>query len=95
MHLTIESKARAAADFLVGRLPRSPRVGLVLGSGLGALGEEIAAAASIPYGEIPHFPVSTVPGHQGALISGLLCGQPVAALSGRVHGVHRPARSMS
>ncbi|MEJ2639747.1 MAG: purine-nucleoside phosphorylase [Desulfosarcinaceae bacterium] len=85
MHLTTETKANAAADFLAKRLSRSPRVGMVLGSGLGLLGEEIETAIAIPYGEIPHFPLSKVPGHQGTLIGGHLCGQPVAALSGRVH----------
>jgi purine-nucleoside phosphorylase len=85
MNISIEAKASAAADFLAKRLTRSPRVGMVLGSGLGGLGQEIEAAVSIPFGEIPHFPVSKVPGHRGALIGGTLCGLPVAALSGRVH----------
>jgi purine-nucleoside phosphorylase len=85
MNLSIEAKAVVAADFLKGRLPLSPRVGLVLGSGLGALGREIETPVTIPYGDIPHFPKSKVPGHQGALVAGFLCGQPVAALSGRVH----------
>jgi purine-nucleoside phosphorylase len=82
---SIEAKANAAADFLKARLDRSPRVGIVLGSGLGALGSEIEGAVEVPYGEIPHFPVSGVPGHRGTLIGGHLCAQPVAALAGRVH----------
>ena len=85
MNPSIYTKANAAADFLAKRLPHSPRVGMVLGSGLGALGDEIETAVAIAYAEIPHFPVSKVPGHQGAVIGGFLCGQPVAALSGRVH----------
>jgi purine-nucleoside phosphorylase len=85
MILTIGAQAHAAADFLKTRLNASPKVGLILGSGLGTLGKEIEGAIMIPYGEIPHFPVSTVPGHRGALIGGRLCARPVAALSGRVH----------
>jgi purine-nucleoside phosphorylase len=62
-----------------------PRVGIVLGSGLGNLSREIAVEKEIAYGAIPHFPVSTVEGHQGKLIFGQLNGQSVAVLSGRFH----------
>ncbi len=62
-----------------------PRVGIVLGSGLGNLSREIAVEQEIPYASIPHFPVSTVEGHQGKLIFGTLGGQAVAILSGRFH----------
>ena len=63
----------------------SPRIGIVLGSGLGNLAQEIVAEKEIAYSDIPHFPVSTVEGHQGKLIFGTLNGQPVAVLSGRFH----------
>ncbi|WP_431215190.1 hypothetical protein ACQ86N_10990 [Puia sp. P3] len=63
----------------------SPRIGIVLGSGLGNLAQEIVAEKEIAYTDIPHFPVSTVEGHQGKLIFGTLNGQPVAVLSGRFH----------
>jgi len=62
-----------------------PRIGIVLGSGLGNLAQEIVAEKEIAYSDIPHFPVSTVEGHQGKLIFGTLNGQPVAVLSGRFH----------
>jgi purine-nucleoside phosphorylase len=62
-----------------------PRVGIVLGSGLGNLSSEIEVEKEIPYEEIPHFPVSTVEGHQGRLIFGFLSGKPVVVLSGRFH----------
>jgi len=62
-----------------------PRIGIVLGSGLGNLAQEIVAEKEIAYTDIPHFPVSTVEGHQGKLIFGTLNGQPVAVLSGRFH----------
>lgn len=59
--------------------------GLVLGSGLGELADEIEDAIRIPYEEIPHFPVSTVQGHAGMLVYGTLAGKKVLALQGRFH----------
>jgi purine-nucleoside phosphorylase len=67
------------------RLPEPPRVAIVLGTGLGGLADQVADAHAIPYGEIPHFPLSTVPGHAGRLVLGRLGGVPVAALQGRFH----------
>ncbi|MFO0950958.1 MAG: purine-nucleoside phosphorylase [Isosphaeraceae bacterium] len=63
----------------------TPRVGLILGTGLGALAKEIEAEAIIPYPEIPHFPQSTVKGHKGQLVCGNLAGQSVMAMEGRFH----------
>ena len=60
-------------------------VGIVLGTGLGALASEIAAEATIPYGEIPHFPRSTVESHRGQLVCGQLAGRSVVAMEGRFH----------
>lgn len=60
-------------------------VGVILGSGLGALADEVEDAVRIPYDEIPNFPVSTVPGHAGRLVIGTLSGQRVAIFQGRVH----------
>src|SRR5690349_21849161 len=62
-----------------------PRVGIILGTGLGGLAEEINDAVKIPYGDIPHFPVSTVESHAGRLVCGLLAGVPVMAMEGRFH----------
>jgi purine-nucleoside phosphorylase len=62
-----------------------PHVGLILGTGLGALAKEIEAEATIPYPEIPHFPQSTAPGHKGQLVCGTLAGQTVVAMEGRFH----------
>jgi purine-nucleoside phosphorylase len=62
-----------------------PRVGVVLGTGLGGLAEEIQAEATIPYPEIPHFPRSTVESHRGQLVCGTLAGQTVIAMEGRFH----------
>jgi purine-nucleoside phosphorylase len=63
----------------------TPKVGIVLGSGLGNLTSEITVEKEIAYSAIPHFPVSTVEGHQGKLIFGKISGQQVAILSGRFH----------
>ena len=60
-------------------------VGLVLGTGLGALAREIEPEATIPYGEIPHFPRSTVESHKGQLVCGRLAGKSVVAMEGRFH----------
>jgi len=62
-----------------------PRVGLVLGSGLGALADELGEAQRIPYADIPHLPTSSVAGHAGKLCVGELGGVRVACLQGRVH----------
>lgn len=62
-----------------------PRVGIILGSGLGNLSSEIEVEKEIPYEDIPHFPVSTVEGHHGKMIFGKLSGRQVVVLSGRFH----------
>ncbi|MDX1966996.1 MAG: purine-nucleoside phosphorylase [Planctomycetaceae bacterium] len=63
----------------------TPRVGLILGTGLGGLAEQIQTEAAIPYGEIAHFPESTAPGHAGRLVCGTLRGVPIVAMEGRLH----------
>lgn len=72
-------------SFLRDRAPASPRVALVLGSGLGGLADEIADPVRIAYREVPGFAGSSVAGHAGALVFGTLQGVPVAALQGRFH----------
>lgn len=67
------------------RLPSTPRLGIVLGSGLGSFTDELQDAVTIPYADIPHFPLSTAIGHAGTLVVGHLAGVPVAAMSGRFH----------
>lgn len=62
-----------------------PRVGMILGSGLNALAESVEGATSIPFVDIPHFPVSTVEGHSGRLILGTLEGVPLVVMQGRAH----------
>jgi purine-nucleoside phosphorylase len=65
--------------------PGQPRVGIILGTGLGGLAEDIAAEVALPYQAIPHFPHSTAPTHAGRLVCGRLAGKPVLAMEGRFH----------
>ncbi len=74
-----------AASFLRSKTNLQPRVGIILGSGLGGLVNDIETAQAIGYQEIPHFPVSTVMGHAGQLIFGKLAGVNVVAMAGRFH----------
>jgi purine-nucleoside phosphorylase len=62
-----------------------PTVGIILGTGLGALAKEIEKPFSIPYGQIPHFPLSTVESHAGELVFGFIGKTPVVAMKGRFH----------
>jgi purine-nucleoside phosphorylase len=75
----------AAAATIRGRTELQPRVGLILGSGLNPLADAVEDSVTIPYGEIPHFPIATVEGHIGRLIVGRLEGQAVAVMQGRAH----------
>src|SRR3984957_17948174 len=62
-----------------------PKVGIILGTGLGGLVEEVQLEAAFPYGDIPHFPSSTAPSHKGRLVCGKLAGKTVMAMEGRFH----------
>ena len=79
------AKIQDAFQYLKSKTNLSPKVGIVLGSGLGALADSVQDALSIPFSEIPHFPVSTVEGHDGSLIFGTLEDKTVLLLKGRVH----------
>jgi purine-nucleoside phosphorylase len=79
------SKAQAAVDAVRARAKVTPRVGIILGSGLGAFAGQVEGAVSIPYAEIAHFPQSTVEGHSGKLVVGTIGGVAVAVMQGRVH----------
>jgi purine-nucleoside phosphorylase len=88
------SKLSEAATFVqraVGGAP--PRLGLVLGSGLGALADELVGLTRVPYASIPHHPTSTVAGHAGNLCLGELGGVRVACMQGRVHAYEGHALS--
>ncbi|MDX2036928.1 MAG: purine-nucleoside phosphorylase [Isosphaeraceae bacterium] len=78
---SVEEATRAVRS----RWSGSPTIGLILGTGLGALAEEIEAEAVIPYTDLPHFPHSTVESHRGRLVCGRLANRPVVAMEGRFH----------
>jgi len=79
------SKYQEAVQYIQPKLKEKPTIGLVLGSGLGVLAEEIENPTVIPYQEIPGFTVSTVVGHKGQLVVGRLQGKQVVAMQGRFH----------
>jgi purine-nucleoside phosphorylase len=79
------ARIQEAAQFIDSRWGGRPTVGIVLGTGLGALTSDITADAVIPYGELPNFPQSTVVGHAGRLVCGRLGSKAVVAMEGRFH----------
>jgi purine-nucleoside phosphorylase len=79
------ARAERAAKFILSKTKLRPRIGLVLGSGLGAFANELANATRIDYKKIPHFPRSTAIGHAGRMVIGKVGEVPVAAMQGRVH----------
>lgn len=79
------SEIDQVADAIRSRTHYQPRIGMILGSGLGDLANAVEKPESIPYDEIPMWPVSTVHGHVGRLVFGLLENQPVVVMQGRVH----------
>ncbi|MGI6597869.1 MAG: purine-nucleoside phosphorylase [bacterium] len=83
--LEIKKKATEASAYLQTLRGLRPDVGLILGSGLGQVAEEIEDKLVVPYGEIPHMPQSTVAGHAGCLVLGQWCKQQVACFQGRFH----------
>ena len=76
---------REAVDFIRSKHTCKPLVGIVLGSGLGSFANDIEVKYKIAYSDIPHFPVSTIEGHSGQLIFGILGGKEVVAMAGRFH----------
>ena len=83
--IDLYARAAAAAEFVQKRSLVHPVLGIILGSGLGNFAAQVEDATAISYGEIPHFPVSTVAGHSGMLVLGTIAGVPVAVMQGRVH----------
>lgn len=76
---------KETADYLKNKTGFKPTTGIILGTGLGALVNDVDIETGVPYEEIPHFPVSTVEGHKGRLIFGYLSGVPVVIMQGRFH----------
>jgi len=82
--ITLE-KIDQAADAVRARLTHQPRIGLILGSGLGELADEVEQAQKISYADIPNWPIGTVQGHKSQLVVGKLAGQNVLIQQGRTH----------
>ena len=78
-------KINEAVAFLGGKTRTTPRVGMILGSGLGSVADQIDIEVALPFGEIPHAPISSVVGHTGRFLIGRVAGVPVAVMQGRVH----------
>jgi purine-nucleoside phosphorylase len=78
-------RAERAAKFILAKTKLRPRVGVILGSGLGAFGEQLAGATRVEYRKIPNFPQSTAIGHAGRMVIGKVADAPVAVMQGRVH----------
>ncbi len=83
--LDLYDKIEEAKATITAAWDRQPKVGIILGTGLGGLVEEIEVEATLEYGEIPHFPTSTATSHRGRLVCGTLRGVPVVAMEGRFH----------
>jgi purine-nucleoside phosphorylase len=81
----LHAQLAESTDFLASRVQARPQVGIILGSGLGSVGDAIDLQAAIDYHEIPHFLRSTAIGHKGRLLFGQLAGKNVVAMQGRFH----------
>jgi len=82
---SMESRLAESVKYIKGKISIQPDIGLILGSGLGSLAQQIQGPISLPYETIPNFPVSTVEGHAGRLVVGSLEGKKVIAMQGRFH----------
>lgn len=83
--MALQDKILNAAELIRSRIPFTPEIALVLGSGLGDFADTLEDAVRIPYSQIPDFPQPTVEGHSGAFVFGKKQGRQVVALQGRVH----------
>ena len=85
MEFLTEEVINQAVDFIKGKTNIQPRIGIILGSGLGPLSEEVELGVAFPSKDVPGWPTSTVEGHTGRLVFGELAGQDVIVLQGRAH----------
>ncbi len=83
--MTMLDNIQQAAEFISSKINISPRFGVVLGSGLGSFADQLESSVTIAFEEIPHFPVSTVEGHEGKVVSGTFNNIPIMVLKGRFH----------
>jgi purine-nucleoside phosphorylase len=85
MKSDLKDKVKEASEYIKKEVDLVPQIGIILGTGLGSLGDGIEVTNKVEYGDIPHFPVSTVESHQGRLLFGYLKDKPVVAMQGRFH----------
>ncbi len=85
MIISLREKIAEAKKFIESRSKVKPKIGIIVGTGLGTLAKEIEIKGIVPYSDIPHFAVSTTPGHEGNLILGKLSGKMIMAMQGRFH----------
>ncbi|GGF87384.1 purine-nucleoside phosphorylase [Paenibacillus abyssi] len=85
MNMLTVTHIREAAEYIRSITNQNPEIGLIMGSGLGVLGDHLSEEVVIPYRDIPHFPLSTVEGHAGELMIGKLSGRTVVLMRGRFH----------
>jgi purine-nucleoside phosphorylase len=83
--LDLFDKIQESVQFIKSKWDGTPKAGIILGTGLGPLVEQIDVAVAINYEDIPNFPVSTAPSHKGRLVCGTLNGVPIVAMQGRMH----------
>lgn len=83
--MELSNNIKTAAEYILSKSKYKPEIGLILGSGLGAIADQIEDAEYYAYNELPHFPVSTVEGHAGRLVVGKFQGKQVVAMQGRFH----------
>ena len=85
MEISLRERIKEAGEFIQSKTRTKPRIGIILGTGLGDLTKEIEIESKISYQNIPYFAVSTTPGHEGSLILGRLVGKMIMAMQGRFH----------
>lgn len=85
MEISLRERIKEAGKFIQSKTRIKPRIGIILGTGLGALTKEIEIESKLSYQNIPYFAVSTTPGHEGSLILGRLAGKMIIAMQGRFH----------
>lgn len=85
MEISLRERIKEAGKFIQSKTRIKPRIGIILGTGLGDLTKEIEVESKLSYQNIPYFAVSTTPGHEGSLILGRLAGKMIIAMQGRFH----------
>ena len=93
--LELYDQIEAAAAAIRSAWSETPHAGIILGTGLGSLAEQIDVAATLDYEDIPHFPASTATSHRGRLVCGRLEGVPIVAMEGRFHSTKATRSSRS